>query len=249
MLIERAASRDVPVSVVTRESGWSAIVERTNPIFVTVLPDLPTVMARIPATRIPDVILCQNGMLTPWLHEQNWSQVTRGVYTWQYQSEERPYNWQTRVHSLVLKQKLLSTGFLRWTFLLRKRHRIDSSKSRWKNCSGTASLDFCVTSVKSRWERYVSEASAIASMTEELLHVTLCWSGVHLDVDAVLRGMLDYSATIPDYVGRVSDWEFRNGWFVRAASSLGSQCPRMSGGHLSFRRCYNSESECRQIRG
>ena len=80
MLIERAASRDVPVSVVTRESGWSAIVERMNPIFVTVrTTDLPTVMARIPATRIPDVILCQNGMLTPWLHEQNWSQVTRGV--------------------------------------------------------------------------------------------------------------------------------------------------------------------------
>ena len=51
MLIERAASRDVPVSIVTRDSGWSAIADASHSIFVTVrTTDLPAVMAPLTAS-------------------------------------------------------------------------------------------------------------------------------------------------------------------------------------------------------
>ena len=227
MLIERAASRNVPVSVVTRESGWSAIVERTNPIFVTVrTTDLSTVMARIPVTRIPDVILCQNGMLTPWLHEQNWSQVTRGVLYMAVPKRGAPVQLADPSPFSGPQAKAVVDWFsaldLPVTETTSDRfQQIEVEKLLWNCVFGL----LCHVIQKSVGTLCVSEASAIASMTEELLHVAAVGRGVHLDVYAVLRGMLDYSATIPDYVGRVSDWEFRNGWFVRAASSLGLSMP------------------------
>ena len=62
-------------------------------------------------------------------------------------------------------------------------------------------------------------------MTEELISVAARRRGVELDAYKVVPEMVAYSRSISNYVGRVSDWSFRNGWFVQSAEELGIDMP------------------------
>lgn len=213
--------------MITRESGWSVLKQSMQPIFVTVrTTDLPAVFERIPQSRMKDLVLCQNGMLTPWLEKQQLGMVTRGVLYMAVPTRGAPMQLAdpspfTGPHAGTVVEWFQALNLPVIQTTTQAFQKIEVEKLLWNCVFGL----LCQVSQKSVGTLCVSESSAIASMTAELLHVAAVARGVHLDVDTVLQGMLDYSATIAEYVGRVSDWEFRNGWFVRAASTHGLSMP------------------------
>ena len=227
-LWDTAKQNERPVRMVTRTSGWEVLDEPAGElIFVSVrTTDLEVVLPRIPAHRRTDVIITQNGMLSPWLAERDWQDATRGVLYFAVPKRGAPVDvgepspfCGPRAHeaaewleALGIDSKVVSTAQF---------ESVEVEKLLWNCVFGL----LCGATKQSVGVLCDDHDEDIRNMTAELIEVAAKSRGVVLDLHPVVENMMAYSRSIADYVGRVSDWEFRNGWFVQAAEEMGLQMP------------------------
>jgi len=213
--------------MVTRDAGWGVLNRVPGPILVTVrTTDLSEVLPKIPPARIEDLVLIQNGMLTPWLKARGYDKVSRGVLYFAVPKRGAPIEVGDaspfcggRAGEVVEWLESLGLGARETGSEAFK--AIEVEKLLWNCVFGL----MCGLSGETVGHLCDASLPVIREMTAELIAVASASRGVTLDHDRVVRSMVAYSQSIAGYVGRVSDWEFRNGWFVQAAEKAGVPTP------------------------
>ena len=213
----RAAMRGVPCVLVSRREGWEEIRPNgSGPILLaTRNDDLVEVMARIPPERWPDVTLVQNGMLRPWIAEQNLPQVTRGLLFFAVAA---------RGDDLVPGGLSPFTG-PRASAVVQWLQRIDVpaevvDETSFRGTELEKLIWNCAFGLMC--QRYdVSVGTVVVHHREELRALVAEMNavgggalGVQHDLGGLLERLCDYSRSIASYRGAVKEWAWRNGWFV-----------------------------------
>ena len=167
-----------------------------------------------------------NGMLTPWLEARGLSNLTRGVLYFAVSRRGAPI----QVGEPSLFNGPHASAVVSWLQGL----EIDASevgeeafqsveveKLLWNCVFGL----LCGVSGKPVGLLCDEHIDVVEGMTKEFIEVARESRGIRLQLEQVLPAMVKYSHSISDYVGRVSDWPFRNGWFVQAGNTAGVPMP------------------------
>jgi hypothetical protein len=226
-LVRAAVEHGMAVSVVTRKNGWEALTVVPGPILVTVrTSDLADVLPLIPTNRRRDVILIQNGMLSPWLADRGLGSFSRGVLYFAVPVRGAPIDvggsspfCGPQASAVVLWLQRVGVAAVETDAETFK--GIEVEKLLWNCVFGL----LCAASQEPVGRLCDARLPVIRALTTELLSVASANLGVTLAVDSVVDGMVAYSQSIPNYTGRISDWDFRNGWFVEAAKESGVDMP------------------------
>ena len=227
-LYRRAQSRSVRVHMVSRTDGHGYIDERPDvPILVcTNAGDLRELIDTIPYDRRPSLIFVQNGMIDPALDETGCGACTRGLLYFAAATrgaEIEPGgssiftgpNAQYAVdwfHAIGLEAGVVSPNSFAADM---------ASKLIW-NCTFGLLCDVYQTSVGVLVDQHRDEVDQLIS---ELCMVATEGIGCQLDSAQVSTDLCAYSLRIADYRGALKQWEWRNGWFVDSAETLGLSTP------------------------
>lgn len=207
--------------IIERDSGWSALDGPPgNVVLVTVRnDDLPDVVAKVPLHRRDDLVFIQNGMVRTWLRDKALGRCTRGLL---YFAVPRPG---ARIepgdsspfcgpYALAMVQWLVTIGI--------KAHQVD-----WA-CFSARELEKLVWNAAFglMCERYNCSVGTIVedhrqeleALVVELSAVGRSMMGVDLPLDFLMGRLCEYSSKIADHRGAVSEFRWRNGWFVKGAA-------------------------------
>jgi len=225
-LAQRAADAGVEHTLVSRTEGWDAIRGTEAPIFVAVRnDDLEAVLERVPASEHARLVFTQNGMLRPWLAQRGLGGNTRGLLFFAVPARGAPLepggdspfsgplaqsvvDWLSRVDvpaSVVEPDAFAVT---------------ELEKLLWNCCFGLL-CDLTGRPVGGIVEHH---DALLTELADELLHWGMPAFGLDLDEgarEALKERLRAYSRSIPDYVGTVKEWTWRNGWFVEVAREPG----------------------------
>ena len=221
-LAERASKAGLAHTLVSRSEGWHAIPSTDTPIFVAVRnDDLDAVLERVPASAHGRLVLTQNGMLRPWLAQRGLAGNTRGLLFFAVSSRGAPLepggdspfvgplaepvvDW---LSSIDVPASAVEPRAFAVTEL---------EKLLWNCCFGL----LCELTKRPVGGVVEHHGDLLGELADELLH----WGmpAFDLDLDPEARAALKerlsaYSRSIPDYVGSVKEWPWRNGWFVDVA--------------------------------
>ena len=226
-LCSRAGQRDVRLELVTRSAGWEAMSEGDDAIFVAVrTTDLPEVLERIPQRRHGDLILIQNGMLGPWLSQQGLGEVTRGVLYFAVSSRGGPITVGASSpfagpRAAEIVEWLVGLDIAAHEVSIPAFAEIEFEKLIWNSVFGL----MCGVTGKTVGTLCESDAEACRGLVEEFREIGRVSEGLELDSDQLWTSLVSYSNTIAGYTGRVTDWEWRNGWLVQRAETLSVPTP------------------------
>ena len=227
-LLERGHTAGLEVHGIHRTSGWQALEKGLGPVLVTVRNnDLEGVVQRIPNHRRNDLVLIQNGMLSPWLADRGLAQATRGLLYFAVPQRGAPLEpggvsplsgplaavLVRFFHALDLEAREVD----RQAFAAE-----EMEKLIWNSAFGLLSQRYS-TDVGSVVESHREE---LESLVAEMVSVAATAAGVALDLTPLVERLCAYSRTIPEYRGAVKEWPWRNGWFVEAAEREGIQTPK-----------------------
>jgi ketopantoate reductase len=214
--------------LVDRERGWDRLEgEPGTPILLAVRnDDLAAVIKRVPKPRHADLVFVQNGMLRPWLQVQGLAECTRGLLFMAVPSPgaaiepggESPF---CGPHADALADAFADIG-LPATVLDDEGFRaVELEKLIW-NCAFGLFCQAFECNVGAVVEHH---RPRLRLLVGELLKVGAPTLGVELELDPLLDRLCAYSLSIPNYVGSVKEWPWRNGWFVKTARSRRVRTP------------------------
>lgn len=184
--------------------------------------DLDDVLAMVHPSRIPDLVLVQNGTVRGWLDRHGISGVTRGVL-WVAVPKvgDPPVPGGTSVfwgpHAESVAGLLDAHGVDAAAVDEATFAREEAVKLAWICAVGL---------VGSATGARVGEISArhgedVAALVRELHPVLDARMGLELSAEALVARVEAYSARIPHFPARVKEWPWRNGWVVDQARELG----------------------------
>lgn len=206
--------------LISRTSGWGALeADAGEPVLVaTRNDDLSPVLARVPARRRADLVFVQNGMLRPWLDDNDLGSATRGLLFFAVSKrgdEPSPGGtspfWGPHARTLVAAfetaglpaEVVDADAFLAMEF----------EKLSW-NCIFGLLCEAHGMPVGVIVEHHRND---VRRLVDEMLLVGRRELGVSLDPDALTDSLCAYSLGIPGYTGAVKEWPWRNGWFHERA--------------------------------
>jgi hypothetical protein len=233
----RAEALGMPFGLIDRTSGWEALDEPPGePILVLVrTQDLPGLAARVPAPRVRDLVLVQNGMLREWLPQLGLQTCTRAELYFAVSQRAGPIvpgdvTVATGLHADVVAHWLGRLGlparsidWLRFTWY-------ELEKTIWLTAFG-ALCDRHRLPVGRIATEHGDELRAVVA---ELIQVGRAANDVEAPLEWVLERLIRYSAAIADWKASVKEWDHRNGWFVRKARELGVQTPALDALHAAI---------------
>ena len=231
-LYRRAKDRSVPVQMVSRSEGRALLGEDSSmPVLVcTNADDLAALISDIPPQRRAALIFIQNGMIDPVLVATKCSGCTRGLIY--FAAPARGASIQPGAKSVFTgphAQRVVDwfqTIDLEAGVVSRDAFSAEmASKLIW-NCTFGLLCDVYDMSVGGLVEQRRDEVDQLIG---ELCMVAMRGIACSLDASQVSDDLCAYSLQIPDYQGAVKQWEWRNGWFVETAASLGLATPIHSG--------------------
>lgn len=203
-------------TLISRTEGWDALEgEPGTPVIVaTRNDDLAAVLDRVPAPRRDDLVFVQNGMLRPWLKENDLAGATRGLLFFAVSKRgdspapgaPSPF-WGPHAEAVVASfagaglpaEVVGAEGFLALEF----------EKLAW-NCIFGLLCEVHDTSVGTLVEAHHGDIHRLAG---EMLAVGSRELAVTLDHERLTESLCAYSRGIPTYRGAVKEWPWRNGWF------------------------------------
>ncbi len=215
-----------PCRLITRDQGWSALAESEGPIVVAVGCDaLGEVVDRVPAARWPDLAFVQNGMISPWLAARGLGESTRGLLYFAVPRRGAPIEPGGVSLFAGPHAAALVAWFTEMALPAAALARGDFEAAMFEKLIWNAAFGLLCE----RFECPVGQVLAahdaeLTALVEELVAVARA-AGVALDPAPLAGRLRSYSRSIPAYRGAVKDWEWRNGWFVRAAADLGVPTP------------------------
>ncbi len=213
-----------PCTVLLRGGDWGEVEAASDPIVVTTRnDDLDGVVARIPASRRPDLVLIQNGMLRPWLADRGLSEVTRGLLFFAVPSlgatpevgGPSPFvgprapavvRW---LESMRLDARAVSE---------REFREVELEKLVWNSAFGLL-CEACDAPVG---EVVDAHGDVFARLATELIELGAASLEVEVDRATMVDSLAAYSRSIPTYRGAVKEFAWRNGWFVGLARGRGT---------------------------
>ncbi len=238
-LAARAAALGMPLALIDRERGWEALEEPPGePILVLVRTlDLPALAARVPAPRVRDLVLVQNGMLRGWLPDLGLQSCTRAELYFAVAARGGPIvpgdaTVLSGLHADAVAHWLgrlglpaRSVDWLRFTWY-------ELEKTIWLAAFGALCdrYDVSVGGVAAEHRDELREVVA------EMIRVGRATAGVEAPVDWALDRLVRYSAAIADWRASVKEWEFRNGWFVAGSRRFGVATPTLDALHAALGR-------------
>jgi hypothetical protein len=227
-LHQRAAERGQPCTLVTRDEGWDLLEGGPGaPILVAVRnDDLERVVARVPVHRLVDLVFIQNGMLRPWLRAHGLPIATRGLLYFAVPSRGAPIQpggvspfFGQRAPEAVswLVELGLEAQVVNWPRFCSR----ELEKLIWNAAFGLL-CEHLDTDVGGVCTEHFLE---LRSLVSELRRVGRAALGIDVPLEFLLHRLCTYSSTIPRYRGSVKEWEYRNGWLVRAAEEFRVSTP------------------------
>lgn len=227
--LARAASlRGEPCALVSRTAGHEALTDGSEgPILLAVRNDaLDAVLAQVPAARRGELVLVQNGMLRPWISDQNLL-VTRGLLFFAVASQGAPIQPGlpspfTGPEADAVVDWLTRVGIDAVTVSADAFAEVELEKLIWNCAFGLLSqcFDVPVDGV------VLAHGDVLAQLVGEFVAVGRASLGVDLSVAPLLSRLNQYSLSIAGYRGEVKEWPWRNGWFVESAHRLGVPTPQ-----------------------
>ena len=213
---------------IDRTHGWEQLGhDQEGPILVcTNAGDLGSVIDRTPATRRPDLVFVQNGMIGDVLAELGCANNTRGLLYFAVPSrgclpapgDESVF---TGPHAEGVTDWFRSIGLPAKGIEPATFANEMASKLIW-NCTFGLLSDVYVCSVG---ELVINHHEAVSNLIAELVMVANASIETTLDALSVTESLCAYSLTIPEYTGALKQWEWRNGWFCKAGERLGLSMP------------------------
>lgn len=223
-----AARRGVSCTLVTRTEGWSSLDGgRGEPVLVAVRNhDLQGVIERVPEVRRRDLVFLQNGLFDGLLASHGLAGVSRGllyfaVPVWGDDVQGGQTSWFTGPHGPRVVDWLghldVEASYVEPEVFAR--HELE--KVCWLVAHGLlcAVHDICVGEVEQ------AHRATLAALVQELVAVAEVERGGGVNPDEIVEGLCAYSRTIPSFRASVKEWDWRDGWFVRAARKHGLSTP------------------------
>jgi len=227
-LHQRAEERGQPCTLVTREQGWDLLAGKPGtPIVVAVRnDDLDDVVARVPVHRRTDLVFIQNGMLRPWLQAIGLPLATRGVLYFAVPERGAPIQpggpspfFGDYAPEMVswFAELGIEAQVVTWPRFCSR----ELEKLIWNAAFGLL-CEHLATDVGGVCKNHFLE---LRSLVQELRRVGRAALGIDVPLDFLLHRLCSYSSTIPRYRGSVKEWDWRNGWFLRAAADYKVSTP------------------------
>lgn len=227
-LASRAAGVGADCTLLDREADWSVLDASRSPIFLAVRnDDLEAVLARIPVGHHGRLVFCQNGMLRPWLIENDLGGSTRGLLYFAVPTrgadatpgpEPSPFSGPLAGEVVAWFEQLGLPGREVPGFVMAAE---EVEKLIWNCVFGLVCQRHDVTVGTA----VQSHGPMVHQLVKELRVVARASIGVDLEFDPLLGRLTAYSLTIPTYKGAVKEWRWRNGWFVQEAARTGAVAP------------------------
>ncbi len=215
-----AARRGVDCTLVTRTEGWSSLeYEAGQPVLVAVRNhDLERVIERVPEARRGDLVFLQNGLFDGLLARHGLAGCSRGllyfaVPAWGDDVQGGQTSWFTGPHGsrVVAWLKSLDVEAAHVEPEVFARHELE--KVCWLVAHGL----LCAVHDLSVGEVERAHRSTLAALVQELVDVASAERGGEVSAPELVDGLCAYSRTIPSFRASVKEWDWRDGWFVRAA--------------------------------
>ncbi|MBT3222109.1 MAG: hypothetical protein HN348_23800 [Proteobacteria bacterium] len=224
----RSLASGVSCELVERDQGWDALDGPPGVAVVVAVrnDDLPDVVAQVPLHRRDDLVFIQNGMVRTWLRKNALGRCTRGLLYFAVPrrgaeivfGDSSPF---CGPYGLAMVQWLVTIGV--------KSHQVDWAsfsareleKLIWNSAFGLM-CEHYGCSVGTIVDDHHGE---LQSLVTEMSAVGRAKMGVDVPLDFLMGRLCDYSRTIADYRGGVSEFPWRNGWFVKAAAQRNVSTP------------------------
>jgi hypothetical protein len=227
-IADRVTALDVPVALVTRTAGWSAI--ETGPIGDPILvcvraDDLFDAITRVPERRRSDLVFIQNGAIRGLLQEFGLGDCTRGIL-YAAASEDgmltpggdSPFCGH---HALPIARILGAAGIparvVNWASFT----YFEAEKLLWICIFGVLS-ELHAVDVGTVASQHRDE---VAGLVAELLPVLRASFGIDPDRGPVIDRLCLYASHIPSWKAAVREWKWRNGWLEALAARYGKHTP------------------------
>jgi ketopantoate reductase len=222
-----AAARPVAdVLLVDRTSGWERLADRAGvPLVVTPRnDDLPSALDRVPAARLPDLVLVQNGMLRTFLRARGLTRVSRGILFFAVAKRGDPIvagapSPFTGPRAAAVVQVLETAGVPARVVDGPAFAEVELEKLLWNSIFGL------LGEVLQEPVEVSAERSEVAELVYELAPLAEAELGVRPDREAMITRMRAYARSIPGFQAGTKEWAWRGGWFVDAASRAGVALP------------------------
>jgi ketopantoate reductase len=220
-LADAAAARGLAAAVVGRVGGDAALADPgAGPLLVcTRNDDLPSVIARVPAARRPDLVFVQNGMLRTFLAGAGLAGAGRGLLRFAVARRGEPPvpggdSVFTGPHAEAVVAFLVALGLPARAVSAEAFAGEELEKLVW-NCAlgllGDA-LDLPVGPIAR------DHADALGALVEELAALGAPAVGLAAPPPGLFERVVAYSLEIGDYRASVKEWPWRNGWFEAEAA-------------------------------
>ncbi len=224
----RAEARGAAVGLVDRAPSPLLEGEPGRPILLAVRnDDLREVVGRVAPARRADLVALQNGALRELLAELGIPEATRGLLYFLVRARGAPVepgstSWLAGPHAEAVARwfgtlDLDARAISREAFT-----EVEFEKLLWLACLGP----LCEAHEATVGEIVREHRTDLAELVEELAAVGAAAWGVTTPPQALLKGLVAYSETIPEYRASVKEWPYRNGWFRSQAQRLGWSLPR-----------------------
>ena len=231
--LRRASTRcGASCRIVSRTTGWSYLEEEGGvPVLVAVRNhDLDEVISKVPRHRRDDLVFLQNGLFDPLLDRHDLGGCSRGllyfaVPRWGDDLACGQTSWFTgpqgeRVTSWMQGLGVKAASVERHVF---GQHELE--KVCWLVTHGL----LCAVHKVTVGEVAEHHQEALLALTTELLEVAAVERDVGCDPASMVARLCSYSRTIPSFCASVKEWEWRDGWFVEAATKHGVHTPTHHG--------------------
>jgi hypothetical protein len=227
-IADRVVALEVPVALVTRTAGWSAIEAGPvgDPILVCVrADDLVEAVNRVPERRRPDLVFVQNGAIRGLLQDQGLGGCTRGVLYLAAGEDgsltpggDSPF---CGPHAMPIARILGAAGIpsrvVNWAGFT----YFECEKLLWTAIFGVLSekhgVDVGTVASAHRDE--------VAGLVNELLPVLRATHGVDPERGPVIDRLCLYASRIPTWKAGVREWRWRNGWLEASARRFRKDTP------------------------
>lgn len=223
-----------------KQQGWDALaVDRERdevgldwpgaslPLLVCTRNDaLPEVVKRVHPSRRADLVFVQNGMVQPWLAENDLAGCTQGVlYVAVTHVGAEPVGGGTSVFNGRWSgpiAKLLRAGGIPARAVRATAYKREVSvKLAWICIHGLLGQALGVTVGEIAQEH----GDRVHALCRELQPLLAKEPGLDLSADDLARRLMAYSASIPHFPSSLKEWRWRNGWLIDAAQRHGVPLP------------------------
>jgi hypothetical protein len=227
-IASRVRALDLPVALVTRTDGWSAIEDGPigEPILMTVrADDIPAAAARVPERRRNDLVVVSNGAIREMLRDNGLSQCTRGVLYLAAADDgtlvpggDSPFCGD---HALPIARLLQAAGIPTRVTNWATFSYFEAEKLLWVTVFGLLSEKYGET-VGVVAETRRDELSALVI---ELLPVLRATIGIDTPSGPLIDRLCLYASKIPSWKAGVREGRWRDGWFETQARRFRKDLP------------------------